>query len=171
VIVRAKHGHALIGEWLTLLTDLVHLCTEAAGWLLRYVGTVTGLGHPRHSDAVLSAALCRHCCWVIGSGWESKPPAVAGKLRPLRLNHRGWLVCWLRQDAGLDLSVISFGRYPKLVSGPCPSWNRSILTEIYLCHTCSYHEIDDGNGAGAGQLGACARAAFLVRASLRRGWL
>jgi hypothetical protein len=26
-------------------------------------------------------------------------------------------------------------------SAPFPSWNRSILTEIYLCHACSYHEI------------------------------
>jgi hypothetical protein len=32
------------------------------------------------------------------------------------------------------------------VSRPFPSWNRSILTEIYLCHACSYHEIEDGNG-------------------------
>eukprot|EP01049_Picozoa_sp_SAG25_P024828 SAG25_NODE_11427_length_304_cov_1.517073_1_plen_86_part_10 len=33
------------------------------------------------------------------------------------------------------------------MSAPFPSWNRSILTEIYLCHACSYHEIEDGNGA------------------------
>jgi hypothetical protein len=26
-----------------------------------------------------------------------------------------------------------------------PSWNRSMLTEIYLCHACSDHEIEDGN--------------------------
>eukprot|EP01047_Picozoa_sp_COSAG01_P009519 COSAG01_NODE_392_length_17668_cov_5.382264_4_plen_95_part_00 len=26
-----------------------------------------------------------------------------------------------------------------------PSWNRCILTEIYLCHACSDHEIEDGN--------------------------
>jgi hypothetical protein len=32
------------------------------------------------------------------------------------------------------------------VSRPFPSWNRSILTEIYQCHACSYHEIEDGNG-------------------------
>jgi hypothetical protein len=32
-----------------------------------------------------------------------------------------------------------------------PSWKRSILTEIYLCDACSYHEIEDGNTrAGAG---------------------
>lgn len=28
-----------------------------------------------------------------------------------------------------------------------PTWNRSILNEIYLYHACSYHEIEDGNGA------------------------
>jgi hypothetical protein len=33
------------------------------------------------------------------------------------------------------------------VGGPFASWNRSILTEIYLCHASSYHEIEDGNGA------------------------
>jgi hypothetical protein len=31
------------------------------------------------------------------------------------------------------------------VSRAFPSWNRSILTEIYLCHACSYHEIEGGN--------------------------
>ena len=36
------------------------------------------------------------------------------------------------------------------VSRPFPSWNRSILTDIYLCHACSYHEIEDGNGAPGG---------------------
>jgi hypothetical protein len=30
------------------------------------------------------------------------------------------------------------------VSRAFPSWNRSILTEIYLCHACSSHEIEDG---------------------------
>jgi lysosomal Pro-X carboxypeptidase len=33
-----------------------------------------------------------------------------------------------------------------IVSRPFPSWNRSISTEIYLCHACSYHEIENGNG-------------------------
>jgi hypothetical protein len=33
-----------------------------------------------------------------------------------------------------------------LVSRPFLSWNRPILTEIYLCHACSYHEFEDGNG-------------------------
>eukprot|EP01047_Picozoa_sp_COSAG01_P026040 COSAG01_NODE_1664_length_9573_cov_31.637429_8_plen_101_part_00 len=32
------------------------------------------------------------------------------------------------------------------MSRPFPSWNRPILTEIYLCHACSCHEIEDGNG-------------------------
>eukprot|EP01047_Picozoa_sp_COSAG01_P051262 COSAG01_NODE_5269_length_4369_cov_15.316159_2_plen_641_part_00 len=33
------------------------------------------------------------------------------------------------------------------VGGPFSSWSRFILTEIYLCHACSDHEIEDGNGA------------------------
>jgi hypothetical protein len=37
------------------------------------------------------------------------------------------------------------------VGGPFSSWNRSIVTEIYLCHACSYQEIEDGNGAPGGQ--------------------
>jgi hypothetical protein len=39
------------------------------------------------------------------------------------------------------------------VSRPFPSWNRSMLTEIYLCHACSCQEIlrteTAGQGAGA----------------------
>jgi hypothetical protein len=36
------------------------------------------------------------------------------------------------------------------VSPAFPSWKRSILTEIYLCHACSHHEVEDGNArAGA----------------------
>jgi hypothetical protein len=31
------------------------------------------------------------------------------------------------------------------VSRAFPSYARSILTEIYLCHPCSCHEIEDGN--------------------------
>jgi hypothetical protein len=31
-----------------------------------------------------------------------------------------------------------------------PSLTRSILTDIYLCHACSCHEIEDGNARGRG---------------------
>jgi hypothetical protein len=34
------------------------------------------------------------------------------------------------------------------VSRPFPSWNRSILTEIYLCHACSCQEILRAETAG-----------------------
>jgi hypothetical protein len=34
------------------------------------------------------------------------------------------------------------------VSRAFPSWNRSILTEISLCHACSDHEVEDGNAPG-----------------------
>jgi hypothetical protein len=38
--------------------------------------------------------------------------------------------------------------YPEDVSRPFPSWNRSILTEIYRCHACSCHEILRTDTAG-----------------------
>ena len=38
------------------------------------------------------------------------------------------------------------------VSRPFPSWNRSILTEIYLCHACSCQEILRTETAGTGGL-------------------
>jgi hypothetical protein len=41
-------------------------------------------------------------------------------------------------------------------SRPFPSRNRSILTEIYLCHACSYHAIEDGNGRPGERAGASA---------------
>jgi hypothetical protein len=34
----------------------------------------------------------------------------------------------------------------RTVRRPFPSRNRSVLTEIYRCHACSDHEIEDGNG-------------------------
>eukprot|EP01047_Picozoa_sp_COSAG01_P021951 COSAG01_NODE_1289_length_10885_cov_3.769331_16_plen_255_part_00 len=36
------------------------------------------------------------------------------------------------------------------VSWVFPSWNRSILTEIYICHACSYQKIEDGNAWAGG---------------------
>jgi hypothetical protein len=48
-------------------------------------------------------------------------------------------------------AVARSGRYgvrTRVVSGPFPSWNRSILTEIYLCHACSDHEFEDHLGIG-----------------------
>jgi hypothetical protein len=47
------------------------------------------------------------------------------------------------------------------VSRAFPSAARSILTEIYLCHACSYHEVEDGNartGTTAPTRAACSRA-------------
>jgi hypothetical protein len=34
---------------------------------------------------------------------------------------------------------------PRWVSRAFPSWKRVTLTEIYLCHACSDHEVEDGN--------------------------
>eukprot|EP01047_Picozoa_sp_COSAG01_P040868 COSAG01_NODE_3465_length_6056_cov_32.665268_4_plen_147_part_00 len=43
---------------------------------------------------------------------------------------------------------------PQIVSRAFSSWKRSILSEIYLCHACSYQEIEDGN-ARTGMGGVC----------------
>jgi hypothetical protein len=55
------------------------------------------------------------------------------------------------------------------VSRVFPSWNRCILTEIYLCHACSYHEIEDENARTGrrGRAGGPARAGGF--AGLRAG--
>jgi hypothetical protein len=52
-------------------------------------------------------------------------------------------------------------------SAPFPSWDRSIVTEIYLCHACFYHEIEGGNGAPGGGGGAAGLA--LTRGGARGG--
>jgi hypothetical protein len=51
-----------------------------------------------------------------------------------------------------------------LVSRAFPSWTRSILTEIYLCHACSDH-VSEGGHAGAGHL----RRAGLQDSAAARG--
>eukprot|EP01047_Picozoa_sp_COSAG01_P039512 COSAG01_NODE_3271_length_6320_cov_8.998554_7_plen_92_part_00 len=43
-----------------------------------------------------------------------------------------------------------------------PAYARSILTEIYLCHACSCHKIEDGNAwTGIGQ-GAAVNIHYLI---------
>jgi hypothetical protein len=46
------------------------------------------------------------------------------------------------------------------VSQAFPSWTRSILTEIYLCHACSYHVLRTET-PGQGRPGAAAAAGQL----------
>ena len=50
------------------------------------------------------------------------------------------------------------------VSRPCSSWNRPILTEIFLCHVCSCQEILRVKTAGQGE-----KRALLVPPNLVRG--
>jgi hypothetical protein len=66
--------------------------------------------------------------------------------------------CICRRDGEHDGDLHS--GLARAVSRPFPSWNRSTLTEIYLCHACSDHEIEDGNGPdrfpeGTWVAGAC----------------
>ena len=54
------------------------------------------------------------------------------------------------------------------VSRAFPSWKQSILTEIYLCHACSDHEIEDGNArAGGGSIVHCCQSPRLARLLLQ----
>eukprot|EP01049_Picozoa_sp_SAG25_P003024 SAG25_NODE_165_length_13094_cov_31.386149_12_plen_337_part_00 len=51
-----------------------------------------------------------------------------------------------RGSRGVTVSALAVeGTQLFAVSRAFPSWKRSILTEIYLCHACSYQEIEDGN--------------------------
>jgi hypothetical protein len=46
------------------------------------------------------------------------------------------------------------------VSGAFPSSTRPVLTEMYLCHACSCHEIEDGNAwTGRARLASCSGCA------------
>ena len=49
------------------------------------------------------------------------------------------------------------------VRRPCPSCPRSILAEIYLCHACSDHEVEGGDGRAARRrwAGGCTGRAWL----------
>eukprot|EP01047_Picozoa_sp_COSAG01_P040508 COSAG01_NODE_3416_length_6122_cov_11.318114_3_plen_105_part_00 len=47
------------------------------------------------------------------------------------------------------------------MSRPFSSWNRPILTEIYLCHACSCHKMEDRNG----RAGSCGSSTY---SSIRR---
>jgi putative flavoprotein involved in K+ transport len=53
----------------------------------------------------------------------------------------GW---WHKVGEQYDLCTGELEKLPA-VSRAFPSCTRSILTEIYLCHACSCHEIEDGN--------------------------
>jgi hypothetical protein len=65
-----------------------------------------------------------------------------------------------------------FGVLPPLltiaVSRAFLSWTRSILTEIDLCHACSYHEVEDGN-ARTGSVGGQVALPGTAGQARRRG--
>jgi hypothetical protein len=58
------------------------------------------------------------------------------------LGHNPKPIAQLLADADAIRATVGATTLDKVgVSRPFPSWNRSILTEIYLCHACSCHEI------------------------------
>eukprot|EP01047_Picozoa_sp_COSAG01_P028947 COSAG01_NODE_1965_length_8779_cov_5.132604_13_plen_136_part_00 len=50
-----------------------------------------------------------------------------------------------------------------------PSWKQSILTEIFLCHACSYHETEDANARAGGTSAGSARGGVISLQSLDLG--
>jgi hypothetical protein len=70
------------------------------------------------------------------------------------------------------MSLVALARFRAArlvaVSRAFPSCTRSILTEIYLCHACSHHEIVDGNARPGGRPAAAATHARRRRRRRRR---
>jgi hypothetical protein len=67
------------------------------------------------------------------------------------LGHNPKPIAQLLADADAIRATVGATTLDKVgVSRPFPSWNRSILTEIYLCHACSCHEILRTETAGQG---------------------
>jgi hypothetical protein len=69
------------------------------------------------------------------------------------------------------MSLVALARFRAArlvaVSRAFPSCTRSILTEIYLCHACSHHEIVDGNARPGGRPAAAATHTRLAVAGVR----
>jgi hypothetical protein len=88
----------------------------------------------------------RHSCVSLVRGGSNYAHSPAGYYfpRPSSLaTHNTWLMLSESMDRK---GTFGFRCVVDAVSRPFPSWDRSIWTEIYLCHACSYHEIEDGNG-------------------------
>ena len=90
------------------------------------------------------ARLCASAGGVLLPPVARRPEEAAGVLmsrgqRRTQVIQDGWA-------SRCGSSSASVAAAAAAVSRPFPSWNRSILTDIYLCHACSYHEIKDGNG-------------------------
>jgi hypothetical protein len=104
---------------------------------LRTFKTVTFVAHSLVSRARYPRPTDKHAC-LLAQLTYTRPPTSAALLRGRGYSTR----CCTR-----------WGSSNRPVSRAFPSWKRSILTEIYLCHACSCHEIEDGNArAGDGAL-------------------
>jgi hypothetical protein len=83
-------------------------------------------------------------------------PPPHGTERPGSADDSGGGACEAAADDEAAARTLPPTAPPRQVSRAFPSWNRSILTEIYLCHACSYHEFagqpvgEHGGGAAAG---------------------
>jgi hypothetical protein len=88
-----------------------------------------------------------------------------GPGRAAALRRRGGAVVHRQRAAAHRRRLGGLSGAHLVVSRPFPSWDRSILTAIYLCHACSHHKIEDGNArTGAAPCGRRRRRAYLRRA-------
>jgi hypothetical protein len=109
------------------------------------------LDHGGSDRSVRRTSICRGVSWIYGAQSDPK------KMKQLRLMMRARTNCSAcDQVAHSDAALVNFSRLllkpteHTFVSRAFPSRNRTTLTEIYLCHASSDHEIEDGNArAGA----------------------
>jgi hypothetical protein len=91
----------------------------------------------RESETHVRTCMIIHICHNMCHRTRACTPAGAPACTMAK---QGLMCCAVR--CAQDRHTLAFpGRQLELVSRPFPSWNRSMLTEIYLCHTCSCQEI------------------------------
>jgi hypothetical protein len=114
-------------------------------------------------------------CWLLPGQYEQLLQWDRGRSRPgVDARHAAG-----QQQQRLQGAVAGGGASPPppqpyivkplaSASRPFPSWKRFILTEIYLCHACSYHANEDGNARAGGGHRRAVRPRHLLRAGVPR---
>jgi hypothetical protein len=103
--------------------------------------------------------LARGSRWPLrGSSVVAPPCARAAAAAPPDVQRLLWHPRWAGR--GSAASRAGGRRHPEMaaVGRAFPSWKRSTLTEIYLCHACSDHAIEDGHASTGGGRWGCRAA-------------
>jgi hypothetical protein len=94
--------------------------------------------HQLDHQVTLDASHCHDCSFISGDGHQTanagvtltlrfKPPSIEVDVLTGALHNGSCELVWSTNSTSVSGQV----------SGPFPYWNRSILTDIYLCHACS----------------------------------